>query len=173
AAPAAQTVGDRGGFKVTMVVDSRHADRQAFVNDKLLHWLRSNAEREGSPLHYVEIPSINSITIEDVSDGKPPTLPGAANTPARSAPASRTTPTRGEATAGRGQSGATGAGTTGSASSTAASTPEIPERMIPPAREGPVFRYTLSWVAQIKDPHAAKPADPAASGGAAPAGGAK
>lgn len=151
---AAGAAGPLGAFRVTLVVDSREQGGRAFVNDTLLAWLRSHAKRKGAPCEFVEIPVADAVVLQEVTEWQPVSA-----SPAGQPAWARPTRGRDGVMPGAGAPAPGGAAPGGGIDQLA----PIPERVTPPAREGAITRYRLTWVAQVVDPNA--------SAGAAPGGG--
>lgn len=148
------TAGPRGAVRLTVVFDSNHPDRQAFANDTVLAWLNQSAERSGAHYGFVGIPQASAVPmvpltpVADPSGGappgrEPPTPPPPGGRDDDRAPPPTAPPP------GRSPGGATGI--EGMA--------PIPERLIRKPAGGAMFRYTVSWYAQLRDPDQPPPAE--------------
>jgi len=160
-APAA---GARGAMKLTLVFDSNHPDRQAFANDTALAWLRENAKRLGLSYAFEQIPGPTDIKIETLAApaGRPgersPQQPererGGGAPPLGGGPPPLG---GGPPPLGGGGGGSPGGGGELPKEATRDRQPSqsldslapIPERLIRPQPTGPLYRYTITWYAQI------------------------
>lgn len=83
---AVSTAGPSGAVKFTMEFDSS-IDSRAFVNDSFLAWLRTNAQRAGVPYAIVSIPGPAEISTQPIAPAKPKEAPktpfGGPQAPAR------------------------------------------------------------------------------------------
>lgn len=66
----AKAAGQAGAVKFTLVFDSP-VDSRAFVNDSFLAWLRTNAQRAGVPYTIVGIPAAADIATVPIAPAKP------------------------------------------------------------------------------------------------------
>ncbi|HBS29341.1 MAG TPA: hypothetical protein DEB06_07800 [Phycisphaerales bacterium] len=185
--------GPRGAVRMTLVFDSNHPDRQAFANDTVLAWLRSNATRMGIPYTLEAIPGPAAVRIDTIvaPPGPTPTAPTGGGRrpppPPPSAPGGRPGGFGGRPRPdddGGIPLGGTGGGIPlgggspsrpsppgspperGSGDSRGQSSLEslapFPERLIRKPLEGPVYRYSVIWYAQVRDPATEAVPDPSA-----------
>lgn len=150
AAAGANAVGPLGAFKVTLVVDSREPGGRVAVNDTLLKWLRENAKRADGQFTFEMIPIADAVSREEVADWAPVNLAAGGD---RSAGGSRGRPQPPRGRDGGGAS--TPAPGAGSATATGLDAlAPLPETLFAQPREGTINRYTIIWVAQVRDPKA-------------------
>lgn len=135
-----------GSLKATLVVESTHAGRQAFVDAHLLEWLRENADRAGWP-YAIEPPTVDNIVVEEVAGG---TAVDAA--PAPGASAERGGGER-SATMGGARTGSRAAATSTPTGIDALAPLPAPPQLIPPGTA--VYRYTIEWTMPLRKPGAA------------------
>lgn len=157
--------GPRGAMKLTLVFDSNHPDRQAFANDTALAWLRQNAKRLGLTYSFEQIPGPTDIVIETLAapaggqGGRAPQQPERERGGGGPPPLGGGPPPLGGGPPplGGGGGGAPGGGGDLPKEATRDRQPSqaldtlapIPERLLRPQPTGPLYRYTISWYAQI------------------------
>ncbi len=165
AAAEAKTAGAAGAVRFTLVVDSPQ-DSRAFVNDSFLAWLRNNAQRAGVPYTLVGIPAATDITTEPIAPPKPKEKPkapgqgGRGGGPPGPPPGDREPPPPPDDERGGGSGGFGKGAPSGGSRAPAGEPPKpdaeadriapIPEEVLAPARTAASYRYTITWVAQIK-----------------------
>lgn len=142
--------GPAGAVRVTVVFDSPLGDR-AFINDTFLQWLKTNANRPDAPYEFVGIPSAANVALTELrADGTP--APGGGRWPENPTPygGERTpaTPTRRDDTNRPGQP---------RSSDSLEQLAPIPQDLLIKAPEGPRYRYTIFWTAQLREPGKAPP----------------
>lgn len=171
------SAGPAGAVRITLTFDVP-TDSRAFMNDSFLAWLRNSAQRSGVPYTLVGIPKPDQLSpiaqvVQGQSGGEK--RPGGSFTPPK-----QQSPQGGGGGGGGGGglggvgdegspdepgSSGTGSAPAGGAASPAGSSgarnkdavdPDsvapLPDRVKPVAPKSPVFRYTLTWYAQLIEP---------------------
>lgn len=174
AAPeGALAAGPAGAVRLSIVFDSPLKDR-ALINDTFLAWLRNNANRAGVEYAYVGLPAASDIALTEIAAGAP-TTPGAPPPPRP--PAGGGAPGSGfggGGFGGGGGGGGLGGGLGGGDRGDSSPPPDAPaggrgpaaprtnptlEALAPipadafvPRPAGPMYRYTIVWYAQLREP---------------------
>lgn len=161
--------GPAGAVRVTFTFDSP-TDSRAFINDSFLAWLRTSAQRADMPYTLVGIPKADQISpIAQAVVGQPG-RPGGGAAPQQQ-PSGRGGGGFGGAgddddgTSVGGKPGSSAPAPAGGAAAPAGQAPKgkdgagnltaiapIPERIKPHTPKSIVYRYTLTWYAQLLEP---------------------
>lgn len=149
AAAAEDPAGPYGAVRVTVIVESPNPGGISFLNDTLLRWLRDNIDRADRPYTIHNPPSADDVTWARIDRGA-----AAAAAAARQAGGAQGQPASGRGSAPLGGSAA-------AAGRTSAGMPPLPDSIRPPERSGEAFRYTMTWVLQLRE--STKPAETSAS----------
>lgn len=174
-APPGLTAGPSGAVRITVTFDAPTNSR-AFINDSFLAWLNTSATRQGVPYTFVGIPAAADVAPVSVAPGggtrQPPGRgqPGAGGAgagggaePGFGGPDSDERDSGPSAPGAAGAPGAPGAPGAGGRSAQPAGLPPIPASILPASPTSEVYRYTLTWYAQIGEPPAPAEGDAAAS----------
>jgi hypothetical protein len=152
-----------GTLRVQLQVDATNSGQLAFIDATVLEWLRENAEREGAP-YTLTVPTVDDVLMETVQVGRLATAETPdAPTPAESgegSTSSRQDDGRTRRGASRSTASRSGAAVGGERAvediaelSRIAPLPEIDGRFPP---EATVYRYTITFDANLKGPEATR-----------------